>query len=48
MKIMFQGEEKESMISVIKAQITAEKKQINLIFVYGISEIPMMMQVTYQ
>ena len=39
---MFQGEEKESMISVIKAQITAEKKWINLIFVYGISETPMM------
>ena len=30
------------MISVIKAQITAEKKWINLIFVYGISETPMM------
>ncbi len=42
MKIMFQGEEKECMISVIKAQITAEKKWINLIFVYGISETPMM------
>lgn len=42
MKIMFQGEEKECMISVIKAQITAEKKWINLIFVYGISETAMM------
>lgn len=42
MKIMFQGEEKECMVSVIKAQITAEKKWINLIFVYGLSETPMM------
>ena len=43
MKIMFQGEEKECMASVIKVQITAEKKWINLIFVYGLSETPMML-----
>lgn len=43
MKIMFQGEEKECMVSVIKAQITAEKKWINIIFVYGLSETPMML-----
>ena len=42
MNIMFQGEEKECMASVIKVQITAEKKWINLIFVYGLSETPMM------
>lgn len=42
-KIMFQGEEKECMVSVIKAQITEEKKLINIIFVYGLSETPMML-----
>ena len=42
MNIMFQGEEKECMASVIKVQITAKKKWINLIFVYGLSETPMM------
>ena len=40
---MFQGEEKECMVSVIKAQITAEKKWINIIFVYGLGETPMML-----
>ena len=43
MKLMFQGEEKECMVSVIKAQITAEKKWINIIFVYGLGETPMML-----
>lgn len=42
MKLMFQGEEKECSVSVVKAQITAEKKWINLVFVYGLSETPMM------
>ena len=42
MNIMFQGEKKECMVSAIKVQITAEKKWINLIFVYGLSEKPMM------
>ena len=43
MKLLFQGEEKECMVSVIKAQITAEKKWINIIFLYGLSETPMML-----
>lgn len=43
MKIMFKGEERECMVSVIKAQITAEKKWINIIFLYGLSETPMML-----
>ena len=43
MKLMFQGEEKECKVSVIKAQITAGKKWINLIFVYGLSDTPMML-----
>ena len=42
MKLMFQGEEKECSVSVVKAQITAERKWINLVFVYGLSETPMM------
>ena len=36
MKLMFQGEEKECKVSVIKAQITANKKWINLVFVIGL------------
>ena len=43
MKMMFQGEEKECKVSVIKAQITANKKWINLVFVYGLSDTPMML-----
>ena len=43
MKLMFQGEEKQCKVSVLKAQITAEKKWINVIFVYGLSETPMML-----
>ena len=43
MKLMFQGEEKECSVSVIKAQITANKKWINIIFLYGLSETPMML-----
>lgn len=42
MKLILQGEEKECMVSVIKVQITAEKKWINLVFVYGLSDTPMM------
>ena len=42
-KLMFQGEEKECYVSVIKVQITAEKKWINLIFIYGLSDTPMML-----
>lgn len=33
MNLMFQGEEKECYVSVMKVQITAKKKWINLIFV---------------
>ena len=43
MKLMFQGEEKECYVSVIKVQITAEKRWINLIFIYGLSDTPMML-----
>ena len=43
MKLMFQGEEKECKVSVIKAQITANKRWINLVFVYGLSDTPMML-----
>lgn len=43
MKLMFQGEEKECKVSIIKAQITANKKWINLVFVYGLSDTPMML-----
>ena len=43
MKLKFQGEEKECYVSVVKVQITAKKKWINLVFVYGLSETPMML-----
>ena len=43
MKLMFQGEEKQCKVSVLKAQITAEKKWINVVFVYGLSETPMIL-----
>ena len=43
MKIMFQGTEKECHISVMKVQITASKKWVNLILVYGLGETPMML-----
>ena len=41
--IMFQGEEKECAVSMVKAQITAQKKWINIIFIYGLSDTPMML-----
>ena len=41
--IMFQNVEKECLIRVIKAQITASKKWINIFFVYGLSDTPMML-----
>ena len=41
--IMFQNIEKECLISVIKAQITASKKWINIFFVYGLSDTPMVL-----
>lgn len=43
MNLMFQGEEKECYVSVLKVQITAQKKWINLVFVYGLSDTPMML-----
>ena len=42
MKLMFQGEEKECCASVTRVQITAKKKWINVIFVYGLGDTPMM------
>lgn len=43
MKLFFQGEEKDCYVSVLKVQITAEKRWINLILVYGLGETPMML-----
>ena len=43
MNIMFQGETKECYVSILKVQITAKKKWIDLVLVYGISETPMML-----
>lgn len=42
-KLIFQGEEKECYVSVLKVQITAKKKWINLVLVYGLGETPMML-----
>ena len=44
MNLLFQGEEKECSVSVIKVQITAKKKWINLVLVYGLGETPMMLK----
>lgn len=41
--LMFQGEERECAVSMVKAQITAQKKWINIIFIYGLSDTPMML-----
>ena len=41
--IMFQNVEKECLITIIRAQITASKKWINIFFVYGLSDTPMML-----
>ena len=43
MKVLFQGEEKECYVSTLKVQITAKKKWINLLLVYGLQETPMML-----
>lgn len=43
MDILFQGEKKECYVSVLKTQITADKKWIYLILVYGLSDTPMML-----
>lgn len=42
-KVLFQGEEKECYISVLNVQITATKKNIRLVIVYGLSDKPMML-----
>jgi len=41
--ILFQGEEKECYISHLNVQITAAKKRLNLVLVYGLGEQPMML-----
>lgn len=43
MKLLFQRVEKECYASVMKVQITANKKWINLVLVYGLGETPMML-----
>lgn len=43
LNIFFKGENKECYASVLKVQITAQKKWINLILVYGLGETPMML-----
>lgn len=42
MNLLFQGEEKECYVSILKVQITAKKKWINLILIYGLCDTPMM------
>lgn len=42
-KVMFQGEEKECFVSVLKVQITAKKKWLNLVLVYGLGDTPIML-----
>ena len=42
-KVMFQGEEKECFVSVLRVQITAKKKWLNLVLIYGLGETPMML-----
>lgn len=41
--LMFQGENKECYVSILKVQITANKKWVNLVLVYGLGETPMML-----
>lgn len=43
MDIILQGEKKECFVSVLKVQITANKRWINLVLVYGLGETPMML-----
>lgn len=43
LNIFFEGENKECYTSVLKAEITAQKKWINLILVYGLGKTPMML-----
>ena len=41
---MFQ-EEKECYVSVLRVQLTAENKWINLVLIYGLRETPMMLAI---
>ncbi len=43
LKLIFQGEEKECYVSVLRVQITAKRKWINLVLVYGLGETPIML-----
>lgn len=43
MDIILQGEKKQCAVSVLKVQITANKRWINLVLVYGLGETPMML-----
>ena len=43
MKFFYKGKEHDAYISHIKAQITASRKNINIVLVYGITEHPMML-----
>ena len=43
MKLFYKGKEHDAYISHIKAQITASRKNINIVLVYGITEHPMML-----
>ena len=43
MKVWFQGEEKECYVSHKKVQITAMKKYVSVVFVYGLGDTPMML-----
>ncbi|MDI9413509.1 MAG: transposase, partial [Bacillota bacterium] len=42
-KVLFSGEEKECYISHLNVQITASKKNMCLVLVYGLGERPMML-----
>lgn len=42
-EVMFQGEKKAVYLSPVYGQITASKKKMNVILVYGIGETPMML-----
>jgi len=41
--IFYKGKEWNAYLSYVKLQITASKKEFNLVFVYGIIEHPMML-----
>ncbi len=43
MKVIFQGEEKGCYVSALKVQITANKKWINLLLIYGLQDTPIML-----